>query len=54
MARNGVSYEVKGSYDCSKIKELTLMQMRLQRDINAIAADPRSTYRQLTTVWQRQ
>lgn len=34
------SYEVKGSYDCSKIKELTLMQMRLQRDINAIAADP--------------
>lgn len=34
------AYEVKGSYDCSKIKELTLMQMRLQRDINAIAADP--------------
>lgn len=34
------AYEVKDSYDCSKIKELTLMQMRLQRDINAIAADP--------------
>ena len=34
------AYEVEGSYDCSKIKELTLMQMRLQRDINAIAADP--------------
>lgn len=34
------AYEVKSSYDCSKIKELTLMQMRLQRDINAIAADP--------------
>lgn len=33
-------YEVKGSYDCSKIKELALMQMRLQRNVNAIAADP--------------
>ncbi len=33
-------YYVKGSYDCSKIKELALMQMRLQRNVNAIAADP--------------
>lgn len=33
-------YDVKGSYDCSKIKELALMQMRLQRNVNAIAADP--------------
>lgn len=33
-------YEVSGSYDCSKIKELTLMQMRLQNRINAIAASP--------------
>lgn len=33
-------YEVKGSYDCSKIKELALMQMQLQRNVNAIAADP--------------
>lgn len=33
-------YDVKGSYDCSKIKELALMQMQLQRNVNAIAADP--------------
>ena len=33
-------YEVSVSYDCSKIKELTLMQMRLQNRINAIAASP--------------
>ncbi len=33
-------YDVKGSYDCSKIKELTLMQMQLQRNINDIVADP--------------
>lgn len=33
-------YEVKGSYDCSKIKELALMQMQLQRNVNTIAADP--------------
>lgn len=33
-------YEVKGSYDCSKIKELALMQMQLQRNVNAITADP--------------
>lgn len=33
-------YEVKGSYDCSKIKELALMQMQLQRNVNAIAAAP--------------
>ena len=33
-------YEVKGSYDCYKIKELDLMQMQLQRNVNAIAADP--------------
>ena len=33
-------YEVSGSYDCSKIKELAEMQMGLQNRINAIAASP--------------
>src|SRR5574344_452595 len=32
-------YEVKGSDNCSKIKELTLMQMQLQNQINAISAN---------------
>ncbi len=33
-------YEVSGSDDCSRIKELALMQMSLQTQINAIAANP--------------
>ena len=33
-------YEVKGSYDCEKIRELALKQMSVQGRINAIAADP--------------
>ena len=34
------SYEVSGSEECSKIKELALMQMRLQTQIDAIAKSP--------------
>lgn len=33
-------YEVKGSRDCEKIKELSMMQMDLQIHINQIAANP--------------
>ena len=33
-------YEVSGSEDCSRIKELTLMQMGLQTQLNAIAQNP--------------
>ena len=33
-------YEVSGSEDCSRIKELTLMQMSLQTQLNAIASNP--------------
>ncbi len=33
-------YEVSGSEDCSRIKELTLMQMALQTQLNAIASNP--------------
>ena len=33
-------YEVSGSEECSKIKELALMQMRLQTQIDAIAKSP--------------
>lgn len=33
-------YEVSGSDNCAKIKELALLQMGLQNQINAIAADP--------------
>lgn len=33
-------YTVEGSYDCQKIKELTLLQMQLQNQIQGIARDP--------------
>ena len=33
-------YEVSGSEECSRIKELTLMQMSLQTQLNAIASNP--------------
>ncbi len=36
----GSAYEVSGSEECAKIKELTLMQMNLQSRVNAIAASP--------------
>ncbi len=34
------AYEVSGSENCAKIKELTLLQMQLQQQINSLAADP--------------
>lgn len=34
------AYEVTGSDDCAKIKELAVMQMRLQAQVNAIVAAP--------------
>ncbi len=37
MAAN---YEVKGSEDCEKIRELALLQLQLQQDINALIANP--------------
>ena len=33
-------YEVSGSEECSKVKELAIMQMNLQAQVNAIAANP--------------
>lgn len=33
-------YEVSGSDDCSRIKELALMQMQLQQNVNNIARNP--------------
>ena len=33
-------YEVEGSENCAKIKELTLMQMGLQRNINGVTMNP--------------
>ena len=33
-------YEVSGSEDCSRIKELALMQMQLQQRVNTIARNP--------------
>lgn len=37
-------YDIEGSEDCSKIKELALMQMNLQNQINAIASNPSVPY----------
>ncbi len=37
-------YDIKGSEECSKIKELALMQMNLQNQINAIANNPNVSY----------
>ena len=34
------AYEVSGSEECAKVKELALMQMQLQAQANAIAANP--------------
>ena len=33
-------YEVSGSEECAKIKQLTVMQMNLQSQVNAIASNP--------------
>ena len=37
-------YDVQGSNECSKIKELALMQMNLQSQINALASNPNVPY----------
>ncbi|MBM6992818.1 MAG: AhpC/TSA family protein [Prevotella sp.] len=37
-------YDVKGSEECSKIKELALMQMNLQLQVNAIMQNPSVSY----------
>jgi len=37
----GSQYEVEGSEDCSKIRELSLELMRLQSAVNAIVRDPK-------------
>ncbi len=34
------SYEVNGSEECATIRQLALMQMKLQAQVNAVAADP--------------
>lgn len=39
-ANMGSAYEVSGSDECAKMKELTLMQMNLQSRVNAIVASP--------------
>lgn len=38
------SYEVEGSTECSKIRELTLMQLNLQAQINAVVQNPNVSY----------
>lgn len=37
-------YEIQGSEECNKIKELALMQMGLQQQINAITQNPNISY----------
>ena len=38
------NYTVEGSEECSKIKELAVMQMNLQSQVNAIAQNPNVSY----------
>lgn len=38
------SYEVKGSTECSKIRELALMQLNLQAQLNAVVQNPNVSY----------
>ena len=45
-------YDVQGSEECSKIKELTLLQMNLQTQLNAIANNPNISYDQETPLIQ--
>ena len=45
-------YDVQGSEECSKIKELALMQMTLQTQLNAIANNPKISYEQETPLIQ--
>lgn len=37
-------YDIEGSEECSKIKELAIMQMNLQMQVNAIAQNPNVPY----------
>lgn len=38
------SYEVEGSTECSKIRELALMQLNLQAQVNAVVQNPNVSY----------
>lgn len=38
------NYEVEGSSECAKIKELALMQLNLQAQVNAVMQNPNVTY----------
>lgn len=38
------SYEIEGSTECSKIRELALMQLNLQAQINAVVQNPNVSY----------
>ena len=38
------SYEVEGSTECSKIRELALMQLNLQAQLNAVVQNPNVSY----------
>ncbi len=46
-------YEVKGSDDCSKMKELSQMQLGLQATINAIQQNPNLSYDQVDVAIQQ-
>jgi len=41
------NYEVKGSYNCSKIKELSIMQYNLQNELNSIQQSPNLSQQQV-------
>lgn len=46
-------YDVEGSEECSKIKELSLLQLNLQSQINTIANDPNTGVDSAQTVIQK-
>jgi peroxiredoxin len=45
-------YDIEGSEECLKIKELAQMQLNLQATVNAIQQDPRLNYEQVDTAIQ--
>ena len=45
-------YDIEGSEECLKIKELAQMQLNLQATVNAIQQDPRLNYDQVDTAIQ--
>ena len=47
-----VQYDIEGSEECLKIKELAQMQLNLQATVNAIQQDPRLNYDQVDTAIQ--